>query len=45
MNLSLTRIPLFVVKAQRYLPIAMLIIAIARLIVMGSPDSDGGTGL
>ena len=43
MNLSLTRIPLFVVKAQRYLPIAMLLLAV--LISPLSPDSEGGTGL
>lgn len=45
MNLTLNRIPVFVIKAQRYLPIAMLILGIIRVIVLDSPEGDGGTGL
>jgi hypothetical protein len=39
------RISLWSVKVQRYLPIAMMIVALFRWIVMRSPDGDGGTGL
>ena len=43
MNTTLTRISLFAIKAQRYLPIALLLLAV--LISPLSPDGTGGTGL
>jgi hypothetical protein len=44
-KLTLTRIPFFVLKAQQYLPIALMILAIARVFVLKSLDGEGGTGL
>ena len=43
MKSTLARLSLFAIKAQRYLPIAMLLLAV--LISPLSPDSEGGTGL
>jgi len=43
MNTTLTRISLFAIKAQRYLPIAMFLLAV--LISPLSPEGEGGTGL
>ena len=43
MNSTLNRLSLFAIKAQRYLPIVMLLLAV--LISPLSPDGTGGTGL
>ena len=42
MKSNITRLSLFAIKAQRYLPIAMLLLAV--LISPLSPDGTGGTG-
>ena len=45
MNSTLTRLSLFAIKAQRYLPIAMMAFAmLVALISPLSPDGDGGIG-
>ncbi len=46
MNSTLNRISLFAIKAQRYLPIAMMAFAmLVALISPLSPEGEGGTGL
>ena len=42
MNTTLTRISLFAIKAQRYLPIALLLLAVLTSPL--PPEGDGGTG-
>ncbi len=45
MKLTLTRISLIAIKAQRYLPVAMLAYAVIAVIIgLRPPDGDGGTG-
>jgi len=44
MNPTFTRISLFAIKAQRYLSIAMMAFAMFAMLIMRSPDGDGGIG-
>lgn len=46
MKATLARISLFAIKLERYLPVAMMVFALAlKLITPDGVDSGGGTGL
>ena len=45
MNLVLTRLSVFAIQAQRYLPVAVMVIAVLGVALGFKPlDSEGGTG-
>ena len=45
MNLVLTRLSVFAIQAQRYLPVAVMVIAILGVAMGFNPyDTEGGTG-
>ena len=46
MKLALTRISLFAIKAQKYIPIAAMLLVVAfRVIGMNPPEGGGGGGI
>jgi hypothetical protein len=45
MKLALNRLSMFAVKAQQYLPIAMVVlVVIGTMVGIDTPESGGGTG-